>query len=637
MIVMRKLRVVLFFIILSVSCIREQEPALLCCEKIGFESYMSRLKSGFDEDMSSLWEADDMVGIFAGVDGRAFGDNCPHYVKINTQDYSHSLFVPIGDGLTWQGSGTYEFYAYAPYMMEGCTAEKIPFELPAVQRGSREGLSDYDVVVSRRTVKVNKYSPSGQADVDFSFSHIFCVVRFEMTSGESMKGRKIVKAFLSSDSMPLSADKGSVDVTSRQFDVSVDGRGSAIVSLELDKPQVLGESPVSLYFMTLPSGRGDVSVSVIMEDGQTLVFEYEDILLESNACLHLSADASSSGYSHAGAGLPLCLSFACKEAKPIYAAVSGDCVSFAGGVTLKRNDGEPISLIGNADNPSVFSKGWTEKSCYMLSVPLKDRFEGRLRMDFKFTGRGIADWSVDWSSDGILWRNCEYLTFDHSNQMEHCTVYIEVPSETFIPAGSCLYIRLRPAGLRPAKYGGLAYADETSDPRLSHSIVLTPCASTFTEKPSGTELFEPFDDCVEGVDAVLFGPQMLSSCVANDGPAYSEALKVWERPGYLKVGEKGSMAQYTTAPIVKGGDMKVELDLAAYFSAVDVYDLGRIVVGISFPSGQEQTFAVSSYDLNDGRWHRCDFEFQAVPAGSAVFVRSSSMRFYVDNITVRRI
>ena len=618
-------------VFLLISCTKEYGWENTC-DAISFSSSITSLKSSFNEDFAPIWQKEDMVGIFAQVAGSSIGENVPYYAKVKDSDSRFASFIPSGEELKWKGKGTYEFYAYSPYMMKDCTPDKVPFSLPAVQRGDLEGLSTYSLVAARKTVKTD--DTSQRVDVDFTFSHLFCFIHFKLTPGEDLRGRKLVKAYLSSNSLALAGMKGTVDLTSDPVRVDKTDSGLGTIIIEPADQTLIYQNPVELYLVCFPSGNGDLKLTLTFDDGSAQSFDYENVTLQPNAALNLSVRSGSSVENVASTEFPSCMSFASQAARPLYAAVSENLIHFADGATLQRENGEHLDFTASSTNPSVSSRNWTEDSYYLITLPLKEAYNGLLRMDFKLMSRGFANWRADWSADGLLWHFGQEMKLDISTQAQLCTQYFEIPQNETIPAGGDLYIRIKPVDMQPCQFGGLPYVDENTDPRLCHAIVLTSCNPVSTPQPAGSLLFEPFDDCTEGVDAVRFGPEKLYDVILSDGPEYTSAVKAWQRPGYLRLGEKSYDAQYTTAPVQTDGNVKVELDLAAFYTKSGAYDIGRITVGVVSPSGVEQTSTLSTTQLKDGRWHKCQFEFSGVSAGSSVFVRSSSTRFYLDNLTL---
>ena len=83
-----------------------------------------------------------------------------------------------------------------------------------------------------------------------------------------------------------------------------------------------------------------------------------------------------------------------------------------------------------------------------------------------------------------------------------------------------------------------------------------------------------------------------------------------------------------------GKGVRVELDLAAYYSSVRAYDVGSIEVGVHH-ADTDNVQVIRTPELKDGKWHHCSFTFADADSASQVLVRSNSTRFYVDNICVK--
>ena len=607
--------------------------------RIEFGSGFAEMRSAFDDSFNPVWGDDDVVGIYAILDGRSLGKNMPYAVEPSREDASRARFVPAGGALNWSGAGRYDFFAYSPYRMEEFSPSAVPFTLPAVQDsdGGASGLAAYDFVAARASV-LREDASGGNARVDFLFRHLFCIVRFDLAGDPSLAGKHILKAVLSSPDLPLAGVSGTMDLSAEPAEIKSSGTGSGSVSLRFAQAPAIPASGCSLCFVCLPSGgkKTDLGLSIILDDGQVLSYTFPAVETASNSLLTLRSGQGPVAAHAAGVQLPACLSLACNGNSLLYAGIAGGCLMADNGISLERDDA-PIHLTASADNPYVFSAGWSLQSSWTISVPLAEAFSGRLRMDFKMMPRGIANWQAEWSSDGHSWFGASRFALANSTKTAACVAYFDIPDTAPIPAGGVLFIRLKPFDSTPCSAGGLTFFDETSDPRIMHSIVLTPCVPQNTPAPEAALLFCPFDDCIEGVDAVGLGAERLLDAVSIDGPGYPGAQNCCERHGYLRVGLRSSKAEYLSPTIdglgTSGADVELGIDLAAYFSSAGAYDTGVISLGI-LNGTQEQTRSVSTGTLSDGKWHHMDFGFSNVTAGSQVFVHSSSARFYIDNIRV---
>ena len=607
---------------------------------VRFGSSFASLKSSVSDDLSQHWLQDDMVGIFGSVDGFSIGDNLPYEVDPETPGSGIARFLAVNDAIVWSGEANYAFQAYSPYNINDFGPTAVPFEIPSLLKyASAEDLSSFaavDLVSAQATMSKDNASIGEKTDVHFSFRHAFSIVRARVSADASLSGRKIVKAVLSSEVLPLAGVKGTADITSVPAVLSLKGNAGKALTIEFQDAPSLSAAGCGLWFLCLPSGdeTGDLHLSVILDDGTVCPFHYSGITLKANSVLNLNAAVGAdSGYG-SGTTLPVRLSLACKSTELVNAGIVGNSVCFANGARITRDDGQAVTLIGNSDNPAISSAAWSMDAAWHIRVPVSEEVYGTVRMDFKYMSRGIAGWKTEWSSDGQNWVEGNSFTLNNSSQMVSCTSYFDIPRISTVPAGGTLHVRIRPASMTPCTGGSVPYVDERSDPRLLHSVVFTPCRPLSTPAPSGAVMFCPFDDCTDGVDAVGLGARNLLGNVAMDGPLYPGSQNCWMRYGYLRLGIRGAESLFL-APAFSSAyaRIKVTMDLAAYYSAAGSYDIGSVRVGVrNADTDDEKT--CSSAQLSDGQWHNVGFEFNGVAAGSTLYVRSTGPRFYVDNITV---
>lgn len=617
---MKRLLPIIALLLLS-ACGREGTPY---GERISFSSSVLQFRSGFDDAFSPVWNDGDLVGIFAEKNGGSFGNNVFYCAEPDASNPSKARFGAVDAALNWEGEGSYRFYAYSPATMADCSPHALPFSIPAVQDGTLAGLADYNLIAASASAKPSE-------DVAFAFRHLFCLVQLDLRGSAALQGRMVSAATLSSDTLPLAGVSGLIDLTADPAEILPDGAASSTINIS--KPL----SPGKLFFVCLPSpGRkGKLRAGICLDDGSSFNYEFTDVELKPNTRLQLNATLDPSG-PVAGMVFPACLSFASRQNDMAAGSVSGNTVRFTNGAVLERTDA-PLYYNGNSDNPYVSSRNWAGESAYQISLPLAEPFSGEFRLDFILMSRGLASWRADWSSDGVMWHGAAMFDLVNSSTASVCSANFTVPGWEQIPAGGRLLLRIMPSDLSPCSSGARPWFDDGSDPRLLGSIVITPGSVNVTDTPSGALQFYPFDDCVQGVDAVALSAENLLACVAIDGPAYDGAVNAWSRHGYLRMGSRGAQSQLLLPALEAlgtGKGVKVELDLAAYYSSARAYDVGSIEVGVHH-ADTDNVQVIRTPELKDGKWHHCSFTFADADSASQVLVRSNSTRFYVDNICVK--
>lgn len=607
------------------------------------------------EGLSLVWTKGDKVGVFAETMSMMIGENVPYEVDISPKNPSECALVPGEDCIVWSGTDKHRFCAYSPCAPDVTDPHRVPFYLPASQRqavaSDISSLSDY-VLLKSNVVEATPSDDDFGKDVKvkLGFVQYFPIVEIRLKASGSSVGMTLVRASLSSSDSPLAAAKGFLDLLSDSEGIEYEEIASRSVSVSLDNPAILGGESSSIYLVTVPGEHKGLQLTLFFRDGTCVNYNLAPCLLTSGTRKVVDLTLGDGSILKSGTDFPCCLSFAGSEGGLLFGQASATVASFEGGMTLSRDSSSGTvsqvtytSDLKCIDGNCLSSAAWTTKSYYLFDIPVSEMLEGRVRMDFKFKSCGWAEWICEWSADKNIWRSCTEGSFTHANSTQLSTYckYFEIPHSGAIPAGGHFYARLRPSSDAVCTGGDIRTTDASACPTLAQSVIFTSCRPGAGTTGDDELCLCSFDECTEGVDAIGLGVDKVLGCCNIDGPLYEDYTNVWQRYGCVRAGALGQKCSFYTPSLrlAQGekADVKVSLKLAAYRDVDGKTDSGNISVFLcNGRSRTSQTYTITTGDLKCDAWTTLEFDFSNANASSTIEISSSSTRFYMDDITVRR-
>lgn len=606
--------------------------------------------------LQAVWETGDCVGIFASTMSMMIGENVPYEVDASASEPFRCALKPVDETVVWSGDSEHQFWAYAPWHEDVTDVKAIPFSISSAQ--TQVALDDISALSESLLLKadpVNLTPEDGtlgdDVDVAFTFRQFLPVMEIRVNACGDALGTALSRVSLTSKDTPLAAAKGRFDLTAPPADAIIyDEIASRVVSVTFDNPQVLSAAPGSVYLVVAPGRYENLALTLSFRDGTSHVTSLSPCTLASGTRYVSEVCIGEEDAVSGAVELPCCISFASEDGKLSFGSVNANTASFDGGMRLERDirnaeaSGRSYSsnLVAGAQS-MISSAAWSLSSAYMFTIPLANPLSGRVRLDFKFMPRGWAEWIAEWSGDGMTWYSSTSGKFiqSYSTQTSSCCQYLDIPSSRSIPAGGCLYLRLRPFSDLACIGGDIRTTDASADPALMQALILTPCTPR-PESPVADALYScMFNDCTEGIDVIGLGPDKVLGFCNVDGPLYASYRNIWQRYGHVRVGAPGQTASFFTDTFAmeegETAKVNVSLRLASYRGPDGQVDDGTVnLVLCNGGKRTSQTYEVKSSAMKADAWTDFSFVFENATAASAIEIYGSSVRFYLDEIIVRR-
>lgn len=259
------------FLMVALACNKNEEAPereITQAEEVVFNAEIEHLAqprttTGTDAYgiLSTNWNADDRIGLFAKASGENIASNLQYKVL---ESGPSSAFAPVSEPVSWKdGSATHSFYAYCPYT-ETASLESVPFTIPAVQ--TQSGASDASHIASADLLFASAADLTMSQTVRLAFKHSIAVLEIDLSTSFS-------DLSLSSINATFADGKMAGDCIMNLSDGSISGFSESSVTLNLSSPVTLDETVKKFYLAIAPGHAGQELTLELVIGGNSVIYK----------------------------------------------------------------------------------------------------------------------------------------------------------------------------------------------------------------------------------------------------------------------------------------------------------------------------------------------------------------------------
>ena len=219
----------------------------------------------YDSYVSTTWDLDDEIGIFAYKDGGGTSvvDIMKNYKgTYKKEDGSDFYYFESNWYILYAGGVKYDLYAYYPYQADQTSENSVKVTVPEVQiqkeAGNIEHLKSTDLLYGHNCYAWSSSDPDGgkfNKTVHMDFYHALSVLEISLTSNQSDVSISSVTATIEDEAEVFSVSDGELDIATGELKLNA---GTPSIKAQLSTSAVLSDAPSKVYMQITPGHAGKV-------------------------------------------------------------------------------------------------------------------------------------------------------------------------------------------------------------------------------------------------------------------------------------------------------------------------------------------------------------------------------------------
>lgn len=219
----------------------------------------------YDSYVSTTWDLDDEIGIFAYKDGGGTSvvDIMKNYKgTYKKEDGSDFYYFESHYFILYQQGIKYDLYAYYPYQADQTSENSVKVTVPEVQiqkeAGNIDHLKSTDLLYGHNYYAwSNSDSDGGKFNkkVHMDFYHALSVLEISLTSSQSDVSINSVTATIEGEDEVFSVSDGELDIATGELKLNA---GTPSIKVQLGTSAVLSDAPSKVYMQITPGHAGKV-------------------------------------------------------------------------------------------------------------------------------------------------------------------------------------------------------------------------------------------------------------------------------------------------------------------------------------------------------------------------------------------